>query len=31
MKLFGGTKKLIDKTTNGENLLSLEVVEIVSV
>ena len=30
MKLFGSTKKLIDKTENGENMPSLEVVEIVS-
>ena len=29
MKLFGSTKKLIDKTKNGENVLSLEVVEVV--
>ena len=29
MKLFGSTKKLIYKTKNGENLPSLEVVEIV--
>ena len=29
MKLFGSTKKLIDKTKNGEKLSSLEVVEIV--
>ena len=27
MKLFGSTKKLIDKTKNGENIPSLEVVE----
>ena len=27
MKLFGSTKKLIDKTKNGENVLSFEVVE----
>ena len=27
MKLFGSTKKLIDKTKNGENMPSLEVVE----
>ena len=26
MKLFGSTKKLIDKTKNGENVLSLKVV-----
>ena len=31
MKLFGSTKKLIDKTKNGENVPSLEVFEIVSV
>ena len=31
MKLFGGTKKLIDKTKVGENLPSLEVVEVVLV
>ena len=29
MKLFGSTKKLIDKTKNGENWPSLEVIEIV--
>ena len=29
MKLFGRTKKLIDKTKNGENVPSLEVVEVV--
>ena len=29
MKLFGSTKKLKDKTKNGENVLSLEVVEVV--
>ena len=29
MKLFGSTKKLIDKTKNGENVLNLEVVEVV--
>ena len=29
MKLFGCTKKLIDKTKNGENVLSLEVVVVV--
>ena len=28
MKLFGSTKKLIDKTKNGENAPSLEVVEV---
>ena len=27
MKLFGSTKKLIDKTKNGENIPSLEVFE----
>ena len=31
MKLFGGTKNLIDKTENGENVTSLEVVEVVLV
>ena len=31
MKLFGSTKKLIDKTKNRENVLSLEVVEVVEV
>ena len=31
MKLFGSTKKLIDKTKNGEDLPSLEVVEVVLV
>ena len=31
MKLFGSTKKLIDKTKNGEKVLSLEVVEVVLV
>ena len=31
MKLFGSTKKLIDKTKNGEKVASLEVVEVVSV
>ena len=31
MKLFGSTKKLIDKTQNRENLPSLEVVEVVLV
>ena len=31
MKLFGSTKKLIYKTKNGENLPSLEVVEVVLV
>ena len=31
MKLFGNTKKLIDKTKNGEKVPSLEVVEVVLV
>ena len=31
MKLFDNTKKLIDKTKNGEKVPSLEVVEVVSV
>ena len=31
MKLFGSTKKLIDKTKNGENIPSLEVAEVVLV
>ena len=31
MKLFGRTKKLIDKTKNGENVPSIEVVEVVLV
>ena len=31
MKLFDSTKKLIDKTKNREYVLSLEVVEVVSV
>ena len=31
MKLFDSTKKLIDKIKNGENVLSLEVVEVVLV
>ena len=31
VKLFGSTKKLIDKTKNGENVQSLEVVEVVLV
>ena len=31
MKLFGSTKKLIDKTKTGENVLSLEVGELVLV
>ena len=30
-KLFGNTKKLIDKTKTGENVLSLKVVEVVLV
>ena len=30
-KLFGSTKKLIEKTKNGENVLSLELVEVVLV
>ena len=30
-KLFGSTKKLIDKTRNGEKIPSLEVVEVVLV
>ena len=29
MKIFGITKKLIDKIKNGENVLSLDVVEVV--
>ena len=29
MKLFGSTKTLIEKTKNGENVPSLEVVEVV--
>ena len=29
MKLFGSTKNLIDKTKNGENVLSLEVIQVV--
>ena len=29
MKLLGSTKKLIDKTKNGDNVLSLEVLEVV--
>ena len=28
MKLFDSTKKLIDKTNNGENVPSLELVEV---
>ena len=31
MKLFGSTKKLIDKTKNEENVPSFELVEIVLV
>ena len=31
MKLFGSTKNLKDKTKNGENVLSFEVVEVVLV
>ena len=31
MKLFGSTKKLIDRTKNGENVPNLEVVEVVLV
>ena len=31
MKLFGSTKQLIDKTKKGENVLSLEVVQVVLV
>ena len=31
MKLSGSTKKLIDKTKNGENVPSLEVFEVVLV
>ena len=31
MKLFGSTKKLIDKIKNGENVSSAEVVEVVLV
>ena len=31
MKLFGGKKKLINKTKNGENVPTLEVVEVVLV
>ena len=30
-KLFGSTKKLIDKTKNGKNVPSLEVIEVVLV
>ena len=29
MELFGSTKKLINKTKNGEKLASIEVVEVV--
>ena len=29
MKLFGTTKKLIDKTKNGEKIPSLQVIEVV--
>ena len=31
MKLLGNTKKLIDKTKNGENVPGLEVVQVVLV
>ena len=31
MKLFGSRKKLIDKTNNGENETSFEVIEVVLV
>ena len=31
MKLFGSTKRLIDKTKNEENVPSLEVLEVVLV
>ena len=31
MKIFGSTKKIINKTKNGENVPSLEVVEVVLV
>ena len=31
MKLFGSTQKLIEKTKSGENVLSVEVVEVVLV
>ena len=31
VKLFGSTKKLIGKTKNGENVMSLEVIEVVLV
>ena len=30
MKIFDSTKKLIDKTKNGENVASLEVVDVMS-
>ena len=29
MKLFGSIKELIDKTRNGENVTSLEIIEVV--
>ena len=31
VELFGSTKKLLDKTKNGEKITSLEVVEVVLV
>ena len=31
LKLFGSRKKIIDNTKNGENIWSLEVVEVVLV
>ena len=31
MRLFGSTKKLINKTTNGENVLRFYVIEVVLV
>ena len=31
MKIFGSTKKIIDKTKNGESVPSLEVVKVVLV
>ena len=31
MKLFGSTKRLIDKTKDGQNVPSLEVVDVVLV
>ena len=31
VKLFGSTKKLIDETKNGENVPSLQVIEVVLV